>query len=290
MQVRFGAAGNSDSFYTEGHKSSLEAPAWLKDRGLDAYEYQCTYGVKIREETAQKLGRLAGDNGIVLSIHAPYYINLCGTDEVKKEKTKEHLLKSMRAAKWMGATTVVFHPGGGFGKEREAALERAKDVLQVILNEARKEGLDDIKVAPETMGKRGQLGHLEEVLELCSVGEQVVPTIDFGHLHALSGGGLVDLNSFGAVLDVVENKLGNEALKNLHIHFSPVEFTKAGEKKHWTTLETEFGPGFEPLAELLVRRNMSPTIICESSGRQAEDALVYKNIYLKVKREQESRL
>lgn len=285
MQVRFGAGGNSESFYNQGHKSSLEAPGWLKELGLNAYEYQCTYGVKIGKETAKKLGRLARENGIALSIHAPYYINLCGTDEVKKEKTKEHLLKSMRAAQWMGATTVVFHPGGGFGREREAALQRAKDYLKVILNVAAQEGLSDIKVAPETMGKRGQLGNLEEVMELCSVGEQVVPAIDFGHLHALNGGSLVDVNSFGEVLDVIENRLGNEVLRNLHIHFSPVEFTGAGEKKHWTTLETQFGPGFEPLAEHLVRRNMNSTIICESRGRQAEDALVYKNIYLRVKNE-----
>ncbi|WP_066634576.1 TIM barrel protein [Desulfolucanica intricata] len=285
MKVRFGAAGNSESFYSQGHKSSHEAPDWLKNLGLDAYEYQCTYGVKIAEATAKKLGQAARECDIALSIHAPYYINLCGTDEVKKVKTKEHILNSMRAAKWMGATTVVFHPGSGFGKEREAALERAKEFLRVILVEAQAEGYNDIKLAPETMGKRGQLGNLKEVLELCSVGEQVVPTIDFGHLHALNAGSLIDLNSFGEVLDIIEDRLGNDALKNLHIHFSPVEFTKAGEKKHWTTLQTQFGPSFEPLAEHIVRRNMTPTVICESSGRQAEDALVYKNIYLKVLKE-----
>ncbi|MBO8138755.1 MAG: TIM barrel protein [Desulfotomaculum sp.] len=283
MDIKFGAAGNSNLFYEQGNKSSLKMPAWLAEMGLNAYEYQCVRGVRIKEEFARKLGEEARAHNISLSIHAPYYINLATEDPQVKEKTKGHIIKSLRAAHWMGALTVVMHPGGGAGKDRAAAHQRAKDLLTEVLKEAREEGLEHIRLAPETMGKINQLGSLDEILDLCTVAENVVPCIDFGHLHAVTQGSLKDKESFAHILDKVSSALGEETVKKLHVHFSPVEFTKGGEKKHQTTLEKEFGPDFTPLAELIIERKMEPVIICESNGRQAEDALVYKRIFEKVR-------
>lgn len=283
MSVRFGAAGNSDSFYEQGNKSSLEMPAWLAEMGLNAYEYQCSRGVRIKEQFAGKLGAAARANNIALSIHAPYYINLSTEDPEMKQRTKGHIIKSMRAAQWMGAATVVMHPGGGPGKDRTASYNRAKNALAEILKAAADEGLINIKLAVETMGKINQIGSLDEILDLCTVAENVVPCVDFGHLHAVNQGSLIDKDSFAQVLDKISQSLGVDALKHLHIHFSPIEFTKAGEKKHRTTLEKEYGPDFAPLAELIIERNMEPTIICESNGRQAEDALVYKEMFARIK-------
>lgn len=284
MAIRFGPAGASPSFYEEGHKSSLDMPEWLSKLGLNAYEYQCSRGVNIKEETAARLGQLAREHDIAISIHAPYYINLSTTDPKIRAKTRGHVLKSLKVGRAMGAKTVVFHPGAGSGGDRREILVRAKAFLKEILAEVEEEGLSQIFLAPETMGKKNQLGSLEEVLELCELGRQLVPAVDFGHMHAVTGGGFSEKSSFAAVLDRIEERLGREYMQNLHIHFSPVEFTAAGEKKHWTTLETHFGPDFTPLAELLVERNLTPTIICESSGRQAEDAVVYKEIYERIKR------
>ena len=283
MTIRFGPAGAPDSFYAEGHKSSLDMPEWLEKRGLNAYEYQSSRGVHIGEAMAARLGQLAAERDIELSIHAPYYINLSSTDPAIKVKTKGHILKSLRAARAMGAKKVVFHPGAGSGGDRKEILARAKAFLKEILLEVEEEGLSGILLAPETMGKRNQLGSLEEVLELCELGDQLVPTVDFGHLHAVTGGGFTGRSSFAAVMDRIEERLGKEYLQNLHIHFSPIEFTAAGEKKHWTTMETRFGPDFTPLAELLVERELTPTIICESSGRQAEDAIIYRDIYRRIR-------
>jgi deoxyribonuclease-4 len=277
MQVRFGPAGNPASFQLQGHKSSLDMPFWLKKLGLDAYEYQCVRGVHIGEEMARRLGERAAENGVALSIHAPYYITLGTADPDLREKTKKHFFDSLRAAHWMGARTVVFHPGGG-AKDRDGAKSRAMDLLAEIVREAAEKGWSGIRIAPETAGKPAQLGNLEEVLEFCAAGPEVVPAVDFGHLHAASQGGFDRPEAFEAVLDRLENVLGRKKLANLHIHFSPVEFTAGGEKRHWTTLE-EFGPGFGPLAELLAKRKISATVICESAGRQAEDALIYKQMY-----------
>lgn len=280
MTIRFGPAGASASFYAEGHKSSLDMPEWLVKHGLNAYEYQCSRGVNIGEEMAGRLGQLAVERGIQLSIHAPYYINLSTTDPEMRVKTRGHLLKSLKAARAMGAKTVVFHPGAGSGGDRKEILARAKAFLKEIIAEVEEEGLSGILLAPETMGKRNQLGSLEEVLELCELGGQLVPAVDFGHMHAITGGGFTEKASFATTLNRIEERLGKEYLQNLHIHFSPIEFTGGGEKKHRTTLEPLYGPDFTPLAQLLVELNLTPTVICESDGRQAEDAMIFRDIYL----------
>lgn len=285
MTIYFGPAGASESFYAQGHKSSLDMPEWLAKLGLNAYEYQSTRGVKIGAEMAVKLGQLASQQGIRLSMHAPYYINLAARDEEMKRKTKAHLLNALKAASLMGAKVVVFHPGSGSGGNRKEILTGAKNFLKEILNESVAEGTGAVQLAPETMGKRNQLGSLEEILELCELGPGLVPAVDFGHLNALSGGALVDKPAFAAILKLIQERLGRAYIQNLHIHFSPVEFTGAGEKKHGTTLNPNLGPDFTPLAETLVEWGLTPTIICESAGRQAEDAIVYRDIYNRLKEE-----
>ncbi len=278
MKVRFGPAGNPDSFYREGHKSSLDMPRWLRGKGLSAYEYQCSRGVNIGEQTARKLGELAALNDILLSIHAPYYVNLATFDPDLREKTKKHLINSLLAARWMGAGVVVFHPGSA-GGNRPVAMDRAKKLLAGILRQADEMGLDGILLAPETMGKKNLLGRLDEVLELCGLDERIIPAVDFGHLHAASGGRFVTGEDFAGVLDRIEVALGADRAKRLHIHFSPVEYTAAGEKRHRTTRDEGYGPDFKHLARLLADRRLEFTLICESDGLQAEDALVYKSIY-----------
>lgn len=277
----FGPGGNSPSFYKRGYKSSVDAPRWLREIGLGAYEYQSVRGVRIGKKTAVRLGEEAARHGIALSMHAPYYINLAGTDPDKLEKTKKHLLDALRASRWMGATRVVFHPGSA-GQDRAAALERAKGVLAEIMDEAAGENLDDIILAPETMGKYAYLGTLDEVLELCLLAPNMLPTVDFGHLHAIGQGALTGRAAFAAVLDRVEAVLGLERARRMHMHFSPVEFTSAGERRHWA-LGDGYGPDFRPLAEELVARDYVPVLICESKDAQAEDALAFQNIYRAVR-------
>lgn len=280
MYCRFGPAGNPDSFYREGFKSSLDMPKWLREMGLSAYEYQCVRGVKIGEAAARRLGEQAAGNDISLSIHAPYYINLATADPQLREKTKKHLLDSLAAASWMGAGVVVFHPGSPAG-DRARAMIRARQLLGEVVRQAGEEGLDGILLAPETAGKRSLLGSLDEVLELCGISDRVIPAVDFAHLHAASGGGFRCEDAFAAVLKKTEGALGRGRAKRLHIHFSPVQFTAAGEKRHMTTQDPGYGPDFALLAGQLARMGTDFTVICESAGRQAEDALSYMNIFEK---------
>jgi len=277
-QVKFGPSGNDESFYEQGYKSSIEMPKWLHDMGLNAYEYSLTRGIRLKELTARKIGEQAAKWGITMSVHAPYYINLASQQVENRQRSVQYLVSSAEAAQWLAASRVVFHPGSA-GKDRGLALETAKKTLLQALEKCSPYIADGIRLCPETMGKQNQLGNLEEVLELCQLDETLLPTIDFGHLHALHQGIFQSSKNYISVLDAIEKALGKERGKAFHAHFSRVEYTAAGEKKHHTYESKDFGPDFDPLAEVIVMRDIYPVIICESRGKMARDALTLKTIY-----------
>jgi len=277
--IRFGPAGNSDLFYEQGYKSSVDMPKWLHDMGLNAYEYACTHGVKIREKTARAIGEAAKKYNIALSVHAPYYINLATEDPKKRVKTKRYILDSLQVAYWMGAKRVVFHPGSSAKMDRRRAFKNAADALKEIISDAREFVEKGIHLCPETMGKINQLGTVDEVLELCKLHESLIPTLDFGHINAMGQGSIKSCTDYMQIINSVRDALGEERTRYFHSHFSRIEYTNGGEKKHWTLKDIQYGPDFEPLAEVLVSQDLKPVIICESRGTMAEDAVKLKNIY-----------
>lgn len=283
---RFGCGGNSDGFYASGFKSTLSACEYLYGMGLSAYEYECTHGVRVSDAFCASLGRSAQDFDIALSLHAPYYVNLASEDEGIREKSVQHLLKALRAAEKMGADRVVFHPGNQGEQRREQAMAAAEELLEEIVFLADREGLlDTVTLCPETMGKPSQLGTLGEVLQLCDIDKRVRPAVDFAHIHALTGGGLMARRDFERILYKITRRLGEEAAAKLHIHFSPIEFGRLGERRHRSLLDKGFGPDFEYLAQIVAEEGWQPRIICESAGRQDEDAVIYQQIYESMRQE-----
>ena len=271
--IRYGPAGNSQSFHAMGYKGTKDIAAYCLRMGLNAFEYQCGRGVKIGEESAAELGRRAGEAGIQMSLHAPYYISLSGVDEEKRLGSLRYILESARAVRWMGGNRIIIHAGSAGKISREESLALACDTMQRAIRMLDEEGFGDVIPCPETMGKLGQLGTLEEVLALCKLDERMIPCIDFGHLNARSYGSIRTQADYAAILDAIEDALGADRLRRLHVHFSKIQYTiPGGEKVHLTFEDTEYGPEFEPLAEEIVRRGMEPTLICESAGTQAEDA------------------
>ncbi|OPX43461.1 putative endonuclease 4 [Ruminiclostridium hungatei] len=285
--IKFGPSGNSDSFYEQGYKSSSQMPAWLASMGLEAYEYSCSKGVKVGEATAREIGLQAMENNIFLSIHAPYYINMASEEAEKRENSKRYILETMQVARWMGAKRIVVHTGSCSKIPREAALRQALAILAETLELADAAGFGDIHICPEVLGKQNQLGTVEEILEMCKVDERVIPTIDFGHVHARGLGILNSEEDFAAVINMIENYIGKERAKRIHCHFSRIEFSRGGEKRHWNFSDRQYGPEFEHLAPILVKRRMEPVIICESRGMMAEDAVALKKIYMEAREKYE---
>lgn len=269
---KFGTAGAGELFYSRGLKKSSEVPKFLAELGLNAFEYQCTRGVRIGEDAAKCLGEEAGKHNIALSVHAPYYISLAVSERERQEKNRDHFLKSAQAAKMMGAKRIVFHPGGVGKMSREAAYDLALRTMEYVMEQLQEEGLSDLTYCPETMGKLGQLGDLEEVLKFCDRFDNMLPCIDFGHLNCRSGGGVNSYEAFARIFDRIGEVLGEQKARQIHCHFSKIEYGAGGEKRHLTFSDTKYGPEFEPLMELLYQKNYTPVIICESAGTQAEDA------------------
>lgn len=289
-KATFGTGGNSESFYAEGKKHTYEAPAWLAARGLDAYEYQAGNGLTAGEASLRKVGEEAKKNGILMSIHAPYFISLSSVELEKRLNSISYIEKSVRAAEFLGADTVVIHTGSAAKITRAQAMDYAADTLTKLLESVE----TNVHLGLETMGKLNQLGTLDEVLTLCKLSPRLYPVVDFGHLNCRGrfasgvfdieeetpcGGVFVTVDDYRAVFDKIGDRLGDLYAKNLHCHFSKIEYTKAGEKKHVRFVDEGFEPPFEPLMEAIIREGVSPRIISESAGTMAEDAKTMKDCY-----------
>jgi len=262
---RFGPAGVPPVF--RAMKAVLtDVPRLLREEGLDAFEYQAVrWGAKpqIKREDAEKLGLKAKDNDVWLSLHGSYFINFCGEKDVI-EASKQRLIACITAAEWMKAYVVVFHPGFYGKKPQKEAFTNCLEALKEVVETVRTLGIKNVKIGPETMGKHSQLGSLDEVLSLCEEVEQTQLVVDWGHLHARDRGRFKTVDDFRRVVEEIENRLGAEAVRDMHCHFTKVEFTDKGEKRHHIIDEMDFGPDFTMLAKIIAEFKLKPVIISES--------------------------
>ena len=275
---RFGTAGLADS-YTVKKFDPAAIAAYTAGFGLTAFEYQCGRGVRLAHDKAAALGAACAERDIALSVHAPYYISMSSLEEDKRLHSIDYLLQSCALVKALGGRRVIFHSGSCGKQSREEALEKALDTMRRAVQAVDEAGYGDCILCPETMGKVNQLGTLDEVLALCGVDERITPCIDFGHLNARTLGGIQSKADYAVLLDRLGEALGDERARRFHVHFSRIEFSAGGEKRHWTFAQTQFGPEPQPLMELLAERRLAPVIICESAGTQAEDAQAMKRMY-----------
>ena len=277
--IRFGTAGQSDSFTAMGYKTSLEVAEYTAKMGLHAFEYQCGRGVRLGLDKALKMSVSAKEHDVLFSVHAPYYISMSSLDEEKRLHSLDYILQSCALVKALGGKRVIFHSGSCGKQSREAALEKAMDTMHRVVEACDAAGYGDLTLCPETMGKIGQLGTLDEVLALCSVDKRITPCIDFGHLNARTLGGIQTKQDYADILDRMGDALGDDRATHFHVHFSRIEYTAGGEKRHWTFADTQFGPEPAPLMELFAQRDLRPVVICESAGTQAEDAQWMQRCY-----------
>jgi len=275
----FGPAGNCEAFYAAGNKHTVQMLPWIARHGLTAYEYQCGRGVRLSEASAAAIRAAAQEHGIAVSLHAPYFISLASAEGEKRENSIRYILDSARAVTLLGGDRIVVHPGGLGGRSREEATALATETLLRAQAALDAEGLSQVHICPEVMGKINQLGTLEEVLTFCRAEERFLPCVDFGHLNSRTFGATNSREAFAAVVDAIGTELGEQRRRCFHIHFSKIEYTGGGEKKHLTFADQVFGPDPAPLMELLAREGLCPTVICESAGTQTEDAAAMSRLY-----------
>ena len=283
----FGVAGFPMNFLSDYKNDRDHIFSWLKGLGLDALELQCTYGIRMGDEQAARYKKLAKENDIALTIHAPYYVNLGSKNPKTVENSKKEIIKAFSLADKLSATRIIFHPGGGYGKTVE---DRKIGISQIIncLNEI-KNDIDTSKthIYPEIGGKVASLGNLDEIIEICNKVDYAYPCLDLAHLHARENGSLNNADDIIAVLDKIEEKLGKTVLNKVHFHMYPVDYTIGGEKVHKAFDDmvddgtTSFSPKAQDFVVAIKSKNITPFVICEAHNSQDVGARLMKEIYNK---------
>ena len=277
--IKFGPAGNCKTFYDAGFKKTLEAPKWLNERGLTAYEYSFGKGFTLPDDTAVMIGEEMKKYGIDISIHAPYYINFSTPTDEMAEKSYNYVLESLRKLRLVGGNRLVVHPASQGKMSRDEAVALCKRRLEILKDKIIDAGYGDMYICLETMGKSMQIGTYEEILDFCTIYDRYIPTFDFGHINALTQGTLKTKEDYQKIIDRSIEVIGLDRTKLAHIHFSKIEYGAKGEIKHLTLEDEIYGPEFYPLAEVLKEYDMQSNIICESKEYQGRDAVILKDIY-----------
>jgi deoxyribonuclease-4 len=237
-------------------------------------ELEFVQGVRMGEAAAREVHQVAQENSIRLSAHAPYYINLNAHEEDKLNASQGRLLQAARIGHMCGAESVVFHAGFYLKDPPEQVYHRIRAVLEKTAALLRREG-NPIVLRPELTGKFTQFGTVDELLSLSAEVEGVAPAVDFSHFHARCG----ECNSYAEFVDLlhqVEARLGPQALKQVHIHLSGIEYTRAGERKHLNLKVSDMR--YRELMRALKDLGVEGLLICESPNLE-EDALLLKETY-----------
>ncbi len=277
--IKFGPSGNCDSFYAAGYSHTEQSAAFVKERGLDCFEYSFGRGVRMTTEKARSIAKAFNEQGVEISAHAPYFINFANPDDEMAEKSYGYVLDTAKILKEMGGKRVVFHPAAQGKASREDAVALTEKRLRILRDLIYENGLQDMIFCPETMGKIAQIGTVEEIVRFCKIDPVFVPCVDFGHINAREQGSLKTVQDYKQRLQYMIDELGFERMRHFHVHFSKIMYSTKGEVKHLTFEDDVYGPQFEPLAVALKELNLEPYIVSESAGTQAEDALAMKKVY-----------
>ena len=277
--IKFGPSGLSEDFKDTGLKTVADAAKWIKSKNLDCFEYSFGRGVNLSTATAESIGQAFNQEQVELSVHAPYFINLATVEEDKALNNIKYIMDSLKMLKVFGGNRCVFHPGSQMKATREDAMNVLMNAFENLYKIKQDSEYKDLLICPETMGKLGQLGDLEEIIRMSQFGDDVVPCIDFGHLNARTIGSIKTKDDYRRILDRLFEGIGESKAKKIHVHFSKIEYTQKGESKHLTFDDNEFGPDYKPLMELFKEYKMDAYIVSESAGTQTRDALLMKNYY-----------
>ena len=278
LSFKFGTVG-SPMGTPKKPGGSVGAIEFSKSIGLDTLELGWVQAVRVSEETCAAIKKTASEQGVALSVHAPYFINL-NADADEWPKSRKRLMDAAKYGHLAGATEIVFHPGSYFGRDPREVMKVALPRLEKCVVELRKAG-NPVTLRPETMGKSAMLGSFEDALEMSRQIAGVQPCLDFAHLHARPGDGTVNsVDEWSRLLKAYAEALGAQALTSLHIHLSGIEYGPKGEKNHLPLAEADLK--WKDLFKALKKFGCGGRILCESPVME-EDALRMKKAWEKVR-------
>lgn len=296
--IKFGVAGFPPAFEkTPSRRDRITVLRWLSELGLDAFELQMTYGPRTSVEVCRQYRAAASEFGISLSVHASYFIVFTSTEKIKIEQSIDTLKRTYELCSELGSSIIVLHPGPLYGESEEAARGRFLDNIGRFMAS---HGPSEVGLFIETAGKVGQLGSVDDILEMSALVPGVFPCIDFGHVHARTLGTLdnpiaVDcltakLHAFGRI----------RPDSRIHFHYTPIHYGPRGEISHRALTDLVptpeqgslfrdekttsaagalFHPRPEAVSSSLRRYRFDCTVISETMNTQEEGALTLKRLY-----------
>ncbi len=248
----------------------------IKELDLDGMEIEYVQRIIVDYPKMREIGKKARDYGLILTAHAPYYINLYAREKSKVDRSYDYILDTARILDSAGGYSIVFHAAYYMGTKPQDVYPVLKEHLQHISSIAEKEALK-LWIRPELMGKTSQFGTLEEIIKLSQeVGGRILPCIDFAHLHARTNGRYNTYDEFAEVFETIEDKLGEIGLKNMHIHYSGIEYSSKGEQRHVILRESDMH--FRQFLKALKDYDVCGVLVCESPNIEG-DCLMLKKIY-----------
>jgi len=275
-RLRFGTAGIPLS---TPKPSTITGIQRVRELGLDAMELEFVRRVNISPEMAKKIKYVARKHDVVLTAHAPYYINLNAVEKSKVEASKKRIIQSAERLYEAGGWSVVFHAGYYLKQNPEKVYEKIKNEIKDIVRQLQDKGIE-IWIRPELTGKPTQFGELRELIRLSQDVEMVLPAIDFAHAHARQGGEVNTEEEWREMLTLIEEELGREALDSMHIHVSGIHYTEKGEMHHLNLQESDLR--WENLLKVLKEFRVKGVVISESPNIEG-DAILMKKKYEQIK-------
>ncbi len=262
---------------TSRKSGTLEGLRRVKELGLGGMELEFVRGVRMKESLAEKVKKFAQENGLVLTVHGPYWINLNSREEQKVKNSIEFIYQSARVGYLAGARDITFHPAYYHDDDPKEVHKKVKNLLKELSKRLKDEGIDVI-IRPETMGKPSQYGTLEEIVDLSMEIDNVLPCVDFAHMYAREQGKYNTYDEISRVLDYIREKLGDRALKNMHIHYSGIVYGPKGEKYHVDLTSQENKLNYEDFIRALVDAGVEGVVVSETPFME-EGALLLQEIY-----------
>lgn len=271
--LKFVTAGQPICNGNAGYENSFKILESLK---LDGMELEFVHGVRMSPANQKIVKELSLKKDMVLTAHGPYYINLNSKEEDKIEASIKRVLDTARMGKELGAYSITFHAAFYMGMPAGAVYKKVESTMSEVCKVLEEEN-NDIWVRPETTGKGTQWGNLEEIVKLSKNFKQVLPCVDFSHLHARTNGGYNTYDEFCKIFEHIGKELGDKALNNFHAHIAGIEYGEKGEKKHLMLKESDMN--YKDLMRAFKKFDVKGVVVCESPIME-DDAVLLKEYYL----------
>ena len=271
--LKFVTAGQPICNGSAGYEKAFDI---LEKLNLDGMELEFVHGVRMSPANKKIVKESAPAKNMVLTAHGPYYINLNSKEEEKIEASIKRVLDTARTGKELGAYSVTYHAAFYMGMNADDVYKKVENAMEQIC-QVLDEEKNDIWVRPETTGKPTQWGNLEEIVKLSKDFKQVLPCVDFSHLHARTNGLYNTYDEFCKIFETIGNEIGTYALENFHAHIAGIEYGEKGEKKHLMLKESDMN--YKDLMKAFKKFDVKGVVVCESPVME-DDAQLLKEYYL----------